>query len=178
MENPKQILETARLKLREFELEDAEFIVELLNSPGWLKYIGDKNIRSSEEARKYLKNGPLKSYQETDLGFWMVELKENKVPIGLCGLIKRKTLDDVDIGFALLPNFAGKSYGFEIAQATLDHAKNELGLKRIVAITLENNIASIELLKKIGLKYEKMVENAGSEAEQLMLFGVDYSNNI
>lgn len=174
MQTAKKILKTERLLLREFDLNDAEFIVELLNTPTWIRFIGDKNVKTPDDACKYLENGPLKSYRKDGFGFWMVELKFIGVPIGLCGLIKRETLDDVDIGFAFLPDFAGLGYGYEIASATLGYAKDNIGLKRIVAITLENNVASIKLLEKIGLKYEKMVEGAGSNNEELMLFGVDF----
>ena len=173
MEFSKKIIETERLVLREFDLEDAEFIVELLNSPGWLKFIGDKKVSSLEDARKYLERNLLKSYKTDSFGFWMVELKFISVPIGLCGLIKRETLDDVDIGFAMLPDFAGLGYGYESAKATYDYARDEVGLKRIVGITLENNTPSIKLLEKIGLKYEKMIDGA-NDAEKLMLFGVDF----
>lgn len=173
MDLTKKIFETDRLVLREFDLEDTEFIVELVNTPNWLEFIGDKNVGSLEDARNYLKNGPLESYRKDGFGFWLVELKFIRVPIGLCGLIKRDTLRDVDIGFALLPDFAGNGYGYEMAQATLDYAKNKIGLERVVAITLEHNIASVKLLKKIGLKYEKMVEG-NNNAEELMLFGVNF----
>lgn len=170
----KKILETERLLLREFDLDDAEFIVELLNSPGWHEFIGNKKVRTAENAKKYLENGPLKSYRENGFGLWMVELKFVGVPIGTCGLIKRDSLDDVDIGFAMLPDFAGIGYGFEAASATLNYAKNKIGLKRIVAITLEKNTASIKLLEKIGLSYEKMVNGLDPDTEELKLFGIDF----
>jgi len=147
----KKILETERLILREFDLDDAAFIVELLNTPGWIKFIGNKNVNSPEEAKAYLQNGQMKSYELNGFGLSMVELKYVGVPIGMCGLIKRDRLDDIDIGFAMLPEFAGTGYGHEIASATLDYAKSELGLKRVIGITDRENKISIRLLEKIGL---------------------------
>ena len=171
----KKILETERLRLREFDLDDGEFIVELLNSPGWIKFIGNKNVKTREDAKKYLENGPLKSYRENGFGLSMVELKFIGVPIGMCGLIKRNTLDDVDIGFAMLPEFAGTGYGSEIASATLEHGRKEHGLKRVVAITVRHNKASIALLEKIGLKFERIVDQP-DEDEKLMLFGINFDD--
>ena len=173
MSDPSKILETERLVLREFDLDDGEFIVELLNSPGWIEFIGNKNVKTLEDAQKYLENGPIKSYGEAGFGLSMVELKFVGVPIGMCGLIKRDTLDDVDIGFAMLPEFAGMGYGSEIAAATLEYAKTDVGLKRVVAITVENNDASIALLRKIGLRFEEMID-FGDDDEKLMLFGIDF----
>lgn len=168
----KKILETERLVLREFDLDDAEFIVELLNSPGWLKFIGNKKVKTLDDAKTYLETR-IKSYAEHGFGLSMVELKFISLPIGMCGLIKRDTLEDVDIGFAMLPEFARTGYGYEMASATLDYGKNVLGLERIVAITLEENKASIALLKKIGLKFEKLI-TIPNDDEELMLFGVNF----
>lgn len=170
-----KILETERLLLREFDVGDAEFILELLNSPGWLKFIGNKNVHTIDDARNYLETGPMKSYLENGFGLSMVELKFIGVPVGMCGLIKRDTLDDVDIGFAMLPGFSGKGYGYEIAAATLKLAKDQFGLKRVVAITVENNDASIGLLNKLGLEYEKTIELPRDD-EQLLLFGANFED--
>ena len=169
----KKILETERLILREFDLDDAEFIVELLNTPTWIEFIGNKNVKNLDDARKYLENGPLKSYKENGYGLAMVELKFVGVPIGMCGLVNRPTLDDVDIGFAMLPEFAGLGYGYEVAQATLDNARAELSMERIVAITVPHNKASIALLKKIGMEFEEIIE-IPEDNEKLMRFGIDF----
>ena len=163
------ILETDRLILREFNTGDAAFILILLNNPSWLQYIGDRNVKTMEDAHNYLLNGPMKSYHENGFGLSMVEMKKNHTPIGMCGLIKREALENVDIGFALLPEYAGMGYAFEIAAATMSYAKNSLGLKDIVAITSEDNEHSIRLLNKIGLGFERMVKLAEDE-ESLMLF--------
>src|SRR5688572_21540231 len=114
-------LETQRLGLREFTRDDAVFIVELLNTPGWLQFIGDRNVKTKEQAIIYLENGPLKSYKENGFGSWMVELKEDKTPIGMCGILRRESLENPDIGFAFLPEYTGKGYAFEIASATLSY---------------------------------------------------------
>lgn len=147
------ILETERLQLRELIHEDASFIVELVNTPGWLKYIGDRNIKTIEQAIQYLDQGPLKSYRENGFGLWLVESKEGKKSIGMCGFLKRDYLDHPDIGFAFLPEHHGKGYAFESADLCMSYAKTQLKLKTICAITLPNNYNSIKLLEKIGLKY-------------------------
>src|SRR5687767_3229567 len=115
----KQILETERLRLREFTLNDTAFIIELLNSPGWLKYIGERNVKTEEQAINYLQNGPMKSYLENGYGLSMVEKKVDDTPIGMCGIIRRETLDNPDIGFAFLPGYEAQGHGYEIASAVL-----------------------------------------------------------
>lgn len=165
----KYILETERLKLREFTLEDSGFIIELLNSPGWLEYIGDKNVKTTEQAKNYLENGPLKSYALNGFGLALVEKKNDLKPIGMCGIIKRDNLENPDIGFAFLPDFSGNGYAFEIANATLVFAKEKLNLPRISAITLPENSRSIRLLEKIGLSLNKSFRFPNSE-EELLLF--------
>lgn len=164
----KIILETDRLRLREFTLSDATFIIELLNTPGWIKYIGDRNVKTEEQAKEYLRNGPIKSYEINGFGLSMVELKD-KTPVGMCGILKRDNLENPDIGFAFLPNSMGKGYAYEIASAVMNYAKTRLQLPAISAITLPNNDASIKLLGKIGLKYIRTFSFPG-EDEQLMLF--------
>lgn len=146
-------IETARLQLRELTPEDAPFIVELVNTLGWLKYIGDRNIKNTEQAIQYLENGPLKSYRENGFGLWLVEWKEKKKAIGMCGLLKRDYLDYPDIGFAFLPDYHGNGFAHEAAEACLAYAKKQLKLTMICAITLPGNQNSIKLLEKIGLKY-------------------------
>lgn len=163
------ILETERLVLREFTTEDTPFIIELLNSPGWLEYIGDRNVRTEEEARLYLQNGPLKSYELNGFGLSMVELKDGKIPIGMCGIIKRDNLHGPDIGFALLPAFTGKGYAYEVASATLAYATNQLKLPRVLAIVMPVNKPSIKLLEKIGLKCTGTFSFPGA-AEELLLY--------
>jgi len=164
------ILETARLRLRQFTLEDTAFILSLLNSPGWLEYIGDRNVRTPEQARQYLENGPLKSYQLHGYGLSMVENKEDATPVGMCGILNRDALAWPDIGFAFLPDHQAQGYAAEMAQATIDHARDSLGLAQIAAITIPGNSRSIKLLEKIGLHYIKPFSFPGSE-EVLSLYG-------
>ncbi len=167
------ILTTDRLLLREFTLSDTAFILELLNSPGWINFIGDRGVRTVKDAEEYLLEGPMKSYQKNGFGLAMVVLKETGEGIGMCGLIKRESLSDVDIGYALLPAFTSKGYAFEIAAATLDYGKNELGLSRIVGITDPKNEHSIRLLQKLGLQFEKMVK-FGSEGLESKFFAISW----
>ncbi len=164
----KVVLETERLNLQEFTIEDADFILELVNSPGWLAFIGDKGVKTVDAARNYLQNGPIKSYRQYGYGLWLVQLKDSKEPIGMCGLVNRDTLEDVDIGFAMLPDYAGKGYGFEAANATMFYAKQVLNIPKVVAITDPNNIASIKLIEKIGLKFEKTIQL--SDNDSVLLF--------
>ena len=147
------VLETERLILREFTLADASFIIELVNTPGWLRFIGDRNIKIEEQAKEYLRNGPLKSYEINGYGLSMVELKSDGTPIGMCGIIKRDTLENPDIGFAFLPEFEGKGLAFEIANATLAYANDVLKIPVVFAITIPGNTRSIRLLEKMGFKY-------------------------
>ena len=160
-----RVLETDRLILRWLCADDAEFILGLLNQPSFLRYIGDRGVRTVEEARRYILSGPVASYERHGFGLNLVALKETGTPLGLCGLLKRETLDDVDIGFAFLPQFWSKGYGFESASAVLAHGRAVLGLNRIVAITAPDNHGSIRLLEKIGLCFERMVRLSDEEAE-------------
>lgn len=168
----KVILETVRLRLREFNLQDAAFIIELLNSAGWIKFIGDRNVKTLNDAEKYLENGPLKSYREFGYGLSMVELKSGNSPIGMCGIINRAALDVPDIGFAFLPNFEGKGYGFEIAYAIMKHARVDLKLTALVAISLPANVRSVKLLEKLGFKFLKTTVDPVT-AEELLLYKND-----
>lgn len=165
----KNIICTERLTLREFRAGDENFIVRLVNTPGWIEFIGDRNIKTAEDASNYLMSGPLTSYVRFGFGLYMVQLNETGEPLGMCGLIKRDQFDDVDIGFAFLPEASGKGYAFEAASATLKYAKEELGLNRVIAITNAHNERSIRLLRKIGLGYEKNVWMP-DEKEELLLF--------
>jgi ribosomal-protein-alanine N-acetyltransferase len=152
------VLETERLALRRLALADAPFILELLNDPLFLRFIGDKGVRDLAGAKSYLQQGPLASYAQHGFGLFRVALKDGDVPIGMCGLLKREILADVDIGFAYLPRFGGLGYATEAARATLDYGRTELGLERIVAITAPDNDASQNVLKKIGLRYDRTLK--------------------
>lgn len=166
------ILETERLILRQFSADDAEFILQLLNEPSWIQNIGDRGVRTLDDARAYILNVPLASYAKNGFGLYLVALKETNESIGMCGLIKRDTLDDVDIGYAFLPKFWGKGYAVEAALAVKDYGRDVIGLKRIVAITDPANEGSIRVLEKIGLRFERMVRLSEDDIE-LKLFAVD-----
>ncbi|MGH9768025.1 MAG: GNAT family N-acetyltransferase [Blastocatellia bacterium] len=164
-----KVLETDRLNLRWLSTDDAEFILELLNEPSFLRFIGDKGVRTLEDARNYILNGPVDMYNRLGFGLYLTELKDGGVPIGICGLIKRDALEDVDIGFAFLPRFWGRGYAYESASAVMSYGKDVLGLNRIVAITSPDNYASAKLLEKLGLKFERMVR-LSDDAEEVRLF--------
>jgi RimJ/RimL family protein N-acetyltransferase len=145
------ILQTERLTLREFNTGDALFIVALLNSPGWLEFIGDRNVKTIGQAEEYLINGPIKSYQQNGFGLYMVEESTEGIAMGMCGLIKRDNLENPDIGFAFLPEYCNKGYAFEISDALMKFAAEKWSLNQILAITMPSNTSSIKLLEKIGM---------------------------
>ena len=163
------ILETERLRLRRFTIDDTKFIIKLVNSPGWIEFIGDRNIKTDDQAREYLQNGPLKSYELNGFGLSLVELKNEGTPIGMCGIIRRYMLENPDIGFAFLPEFTGKGLAFEIANATMKYAKDQLKLPIVYAITVPRNQSSIKLLEKIGMRFLRLF-SFPDENEELMLF--------
>ena len=166
------VLETERLLVTRFTTADAAFILALLNSPGWLQYIGDRGIRTVEEAEKYIQKVPLLSYHAHNFGLYRVSLKEDEKPVGTCGLLKRDTLPDADIGFAFLPEFCGHGFAFEAASAIVQFEQKKHQLKRLLAITLAENTASRKLLEKLGMKYERDVQLT-PEDDVLMLYAVD-----
>lgn len=147
------ILETARLRLQPLGLADAAFILALVNEPSWLQYIGDRQVHSLDDARRYLREGPLAMYDRHGFGLYRIERKSDGVSLGLCGLIQREALETADIGYALLPAYWGQGYAFEAAQATLDYGNRVLGLNPIAAITLPDNPRSIALLQRLGMAY-------------------------
>jgi len=164
------IIETERLIVHKLGTADGSFIVELVNSPGWLEFIGDRSIKTIADAENYIVNGPMASYQKNGFGLYRLVLKPTGISIGMCGLIKRDTLEHPDIGFALLPSYTGKGYALEAASVILQYERETLGIKKIAAITLEKNHRSIQLLTKLGLLFEKKIQFADKE-EELMLFG-------
>ena len=167
------VLETDRLVLRHLTLNDAPFIVEQLNEPSFLRFIGDRGVKTLQDARQYLLKGPIASYERFRFGLNLTFLKETGDPIGMCGLLKRETLLDVDVGFAFLPAYWRKGFAFESGSAVLAHGREAFGLKRIVAITSPDNLASIGVLEKLGLKFEALIR-LGDDAREVKLFGVDF----
>lgn len=164
-----KILETERLIIREIVESDAEFILDLLNQPSFIKYIGDRNVRTVEAARDFIENRYRLSYRANGFGLWTVELKDEQTPIGICGFVKRDSLPDADIGFAFLPQFEGKGYAVESAVGVMKYGAETLNFKRVLAITSQNNEKSGRLLEKIGLKFERLIIIA-DDAEELKLF--------
>jgi len=164
-------IESERLRVRRFIDGDAKFIVTLLNESSFIRFIGDKKVRTVEAARHYLMAGPIESYARHGFGLYLVQLKESNKPIGMCGLVKRDTLDDVDLGFAFLPEAWGKGYAFEAASAVLVHARDALKLNRILAITNPDNDASIKLLERLGFKFDRVVK-LSNDADEVKLFSL------
>lgn len=155
---------TARLVLRPATLADAAFIQELMNDPGYLARIGDRGIRTPADARAYLGTALIYRYGPDGLGFNVVERLEDGVPVGICGLVKRDGLDDVDLGYAMLSREAGRGHATEAAAATLGHARRGLGLGRVVAVTTPGNAGSRRVLEKIGMRLEGTVRLPGQDA--------------
>lgn len=164
------ILETDRLLLREIDSAiDAEFIFRLLNSPKFLKYIGDRGVRSVDQARDFIDSRYRQSYRDHGFGLYTVELKSNAEPVGICGFVRRDTLPAPDVGFAFLPEHEGKGYGFESASATMRYGLDKLGFTNVLAITTRDNDASGKLLEKLGFVFERLIEN-GEETLKLFSF--------
>ena len=166
-----EVFTTARLRLRRLTADDAAFILELVNDEAWLRYIGDRGIRSLDDARAYLERGPVAMYAKHGFGLWGVERKEAPGLVGMCGLLQRDTLPDVDLGFAFLPAFRGQGLAREAAAGTVAFARDQLGLRRLVALTAPANARSIRLLEGLGFCFEQMVRlvPAGPESNLLAL---------
>jgi len=166
------VLETERLSLRQLKAEDAAFILELLNDPSFLTNIGDRGVRTLEDAAQYILKGPVDSYERHGYGFWLVELKSERVPIGICGLVRRDVLPGTDIGYAFLPRYWSRGYAYESAAAVLNYARDVIGLKSLLAIVNTDNAGSIKVLEKLGLKYERMVRLT-PDAPEIALYAAD-----
>ena len=161
------MIETARLYLRELTVDDAGFVVAQLNDPDFIRNVADRGVRTAEAARTYLIDGPLASYRRHGFGLWLVEMKDSRAPIGICGLIRRDSLPDVDLGYAFLPPFRRQGFALEAAAATMDFGRT-LGLTRVVAIVSSDNADSIKLLGKLGFRYERQMRLA-DDVEELEL---------
>jgi RimJ/RimL family protein N-acetyltransferase len=156
------VIETERLRLVEFTPEDAEFVLRLLNEPSFLRYIGDRGVRTVEDARKYILDGPVAGYERQGHGLMRVVRRSDGETVGMCGVLKRDSLPDPDIGFSFLPEHWSQGYAFEAASAAMRHARGTLGLGRIVAITTKDNGPSIRLLGRLGFRFDRLV-TIGSE---------------
>lgn len=163
-----QVFETERLRLRRFTTDDAAFILLLCNDPAWLQFIGDRGIHNQALAKNYLETGPIAMYARLGFGLWLVERKKDGVPLGMCGLLKRDSLQDVDIGYAFLPQHRGQGYAQEAVTATLFYGQTVLGLKRILAITSLDNDKSTQLLHKVGMTFLERKQLPSEQRESLL----------
>ncbi len=163
------VIETDRLILRHLTTEDAPFILTLMNEPSWLQFIGDNGVRTIEDACNYIVSGPVAMYARVGFGLYLTALKEDHTSIGICGLIKRDSLDDVDIGFAFLPQFWSQGYAYESASAVMAYGRQVLGLRCIVAVTSQDNERSAHLLEKLGLHFERLIALTNG-AQEVRLF--------
>lgn len=163
-------LETPRLVLRRFELDDAPFVVALLNEPSFIENIGDRGVRSIEDAHRYLRDGPMAMYERYGFGLWRTSRKSDGTPMGMCGLLKRDSLPDVDVGYAYLPAYWGAGFAFEAASAALRHGARQFGLRRVIGVASQGNAASIRVLEKLGMRFEQMYAMRPCEPE-VRLYG-------
>jgi [ribosomal protein S5]-alanine N-acetyltransferase len=163
------LLETPRLELRRLCEDDAPFMVELLNDPSFIRNIGDRGVRTLDEAREYLAQGPMASYARFGFGLYLVELREPRTPIGICGILKRDQLPEPDIGFAFLPAYWSQGYAREAAAAVKAYARDILALPRLLAIVSPSNHSSIRLLEKIGFTFSSL-SRLTPEADEVKLY--------
>jgi RimJ/RimL family protein N-acetyltransferase len=165
-----RVLQTRRLMVRHFDRADAPFILELLNEPSWLQFIGDKGIKTLADAERYIQDVLVGMYARLGFGLYLVESTDSGESLGMCGLIKRDSLQDVDLGFAFLSRFWRHGYAYESARAVMSHAKLRLGLDRVVAITLPTNQAASQLLQKLGFTLERTIAATSAGGEDLLLY--------
>ena len=168
-----KILETERLNLRTFSLNDAAFLLEQMNEPAFLLYVGDRGLRTLDDAREFIKKRLIAHYDKNGFSFYVAERKEDDEIIGMCGLVDRDGLDGVDIGFAILPAHWKNGYAYEASQAVMLHARDDIGLKRVLAITDPRNKPSNALLKKLGMTHVSMVTLPGDTKED-NLYAIDF----
>lgn len=171
------VLETERLTLREITTDDAEFLLQLLNEPSFIENIGDRNVRTIAEAAGYALNGPIASYKQHGFGLYLVVLRETGAPIGICGLVKRESLPDADIGYAFLPEFWGRGYALEATLAVKQYAFQRLKRKRLLAIVNPGNASSIKVLDKLGLRFDRMIRMSDAEPE-ICLYKSEFQENL
>ncbi len=145
-------IETSRLGIRWLGVRDAAFILRLVNDTDWLRFIGDKKIRDLDDARAYLESGPMQMYDENGFGLNRIGLLDDDRPIGICGILKRDRFAEIELGFALLPEYRGLGYAYEASSAILQLARAEWHLARVAAILHPDNTASRKLLLKLGFQ--------------------------
>jgi [ribosomal protein S5]-alanine N-acetyltransferase len=159
------VIETERLNLREMSEADAAFVLELLNDPDFVRNVADRGVRTIEEARRYVSERFVEGYRRNGFGFWLVEPKDERMPAGICGLVKRDELPGLDVGYAFLAPFRSKGYASESASAVAAYARDMLGLRRLYAVVNPDNAGSIRVLEKLGMRFERMFKLSGEESE-------------
>lgn len=159
------VLETERLRLRKLTTDDAGFILNLVNDPDWIRYIGDRGVRSLRDATQFIAEGPLASYSSYGYGLWLAELKDSGRAAGLCGVLKRKHLEHPDLGYALLPEFRHQGLALEACRSVVDYAREKLGTRTLLAVVSPENGRSLSLLEKLGFVCVGKVAMPGQEAE-------------
>ncbi len=164
------LITTERLEIREFTSDDTAFIFKLVNSPNWLKYIGDRGVKTTYDALLYISDKIIDSYVINGYGLYCIQLKDTSEPIGMCGLVKREGLEQPDLGFAILPEYEKNGYAFEATEGILQYSKNELKITNIVAITTAENLSSISLLQKLGFSFKNKMWLPNLDKD-MMLFG-------
>ena len=174
MTGPRDTLYTERLDLEWLTLDDAALMLEIWNDPGFLRYVGDRGIRTIDDAKAAITAGPLSLYAEHGYGPYRMTLRESGAAVGICGLFRRDYLDDPDIGFAVLPAHCRQGLALEAARAVIEHARQDLGLRRLTAIVSPGNAASIALIEKLGLRFESMIHADGDENPPVSLYAVDW----
>ena len=165
-----KVLDTQRLSLRCLDPADAPFILALLNDPGWIRYIGDRGVRTVEGAVAYLEARMISQYEKHGFGLWMVEGRERGDPMGICGLVRRDNLPGPDLGFAFMPAYRGQGYAYESALAVREHATKALGIARLLAITSPANASSARLLERLGFVAEREMPWAGDEKDPVTVY--------
>ena len=168
-------LETERLQLRWLTLEDADLMLEIWNDPAFMRHVGDRGIRTIDEARAAMAEGALQLYEKYGYGPYRMAVRDDDTAIGICGLFRRDNLDEPDIGYAVLPEYCGKGYGYEASCAVMDYAQSHLALERLIAIISPGNEASIGLIRKLGLRFERM-HRMHEEDDEVCIYGVQLSS--
>jgi RimJ/RimL family protein N-acetyltransferase len=163
--------DTERLRLRRLTLEDADLMLAIWNDPAFVRYVADRGIRTLEAAREAMRQGVLVQYSSYGYGPYRLALRGSDAPIGICGLFRREGFEDPDIGFALLPDYCGRGYAFEAATAVVDYARDDLGIDHLLAIVSPGNTASVRLIGKLGLGFERMYRMPGNDTDSAIYGG-------
>ena len=164
-------LETARLQMRWLTFDDADLMLAIWNDPAFIRHVGDRGIRTIEQAHDEMAKGAMQLYEKYGYGPYRVALKDGDTAIGICGLFRRDNLDEPDIGYGVLPEYCGKGYAYEASCAVVDYARADLGLARLVAIISPDNAASIGLIEKLGLRFENM-HKLHEEDDEVCIYGM------